>query len=39
VAVLIGTARLIDNVTMQITGAEVSVDFGVITVAEQESTS
>jgi pantoate--beta-alanine ligase len=36
VAVPIGTARLIDNVTMQIVGAEVSVDFGVIT---QESTS
>lgn len=36
VAVRIGTARLIDNVTMQIVGAEVSVDFGVIT---QESTS
>ena len=39
VASTVGTARLIDNVTMQITGAEVSVDFGVITVAEQESTS
>jgi pantoate--beta-alanine ligase len=39
VAAPVGTARLIDNVTMQITGAEVSVDFGVTTVAEQESTS
>jgi pantoate--beta-alanine ligase len=38
VATPIGTARLIDNITMQITGAEVSVDFGVITVGEQEST-
>jgi pantoate--beta-alanine ligase len=32
----VGSARLIDNVTMQIAGAEVSVDLGVIT---QESTS
>jgi pantoate--beta-alanine ligase len=39
VAVPIGKARLIDNITMQITDAEVSVDFGIITVAEQESTS
>jgi pantoate--beta-alanine ligase len=39
VAAPVGTARLIDNVTMQIAGAEVSVDLGVTTVAEQESTS
>jgi pantoate--beta-alanine ligase len=39
VAATVGKARLIDNVTMQITGAGVSVDLGVITVAEQESTS
>jgi pantoate--beta-alanine ligase len=38
VAAPVGGARLIDNVTMQIVGAEVSVDLGVITVAEQEST-
>jgi pantoate--beta-alanine ligase len=35
----VGKARLIDNVTMQITGAEVSTDLGVITLAQQESTS
>jgi pantoate--beta-alanine ligase len=39
VASTIGKARLIDNVTMQIAGAEVSTDLGVITIAEQESTS
>jgi pantoate--beta-alanine ligase len=39
VAAPVGKARLIDNVTMQIAGAEVSVDLGVTTVAEQESTS
>jgi pantoate--beta-alanine ligase len=39
VAAPVGAARLIDNVTMQIAGAEVSVDLGVTTVAEQESTS
>jgi pantoate--beta-alanine ligase len=39
VAAPVGRARLIDNVTMQIAGAEVLVDLGVITVAEQESTS
>ena len=39
VAAPVGAARLIDNVTMQITGAEVSVDLGVTTVAEQESTT
>jgi pantothenate synthetase len=39
VAAQVGTARLIDNVTMQIAGAGVSVDLGVVTVAEQESTS
>jgi pantoate--beta-alanine ligase len=39
VAAAIGKARLIDNVTMQIAGAEVSTDLGVITLAEQESTS
>jgi pantoate--beta-alanine ligase len=37
VAAPVGTARLIDNVTMQIAGAEVSVDLGVITLATQES--
>jgi pantoate--beta-alanine ligase len=36
VAAVVGKARLIDNVTMQIAGAEVSTDLGVITVAEQE---
>jgi hypothetical protein len=36
VAAPVGTARLIDNVTMQIAGAGVSVDLGVIT---QESSS
>jgi pantoate--beta-alanine ligase len=39
VAASVGKARLIDNVTMQIAGAEVSIDLGVITLAEQESTS
>jgi pantoate--beta-alanine ligase len=39
VAAAVGKARLIDNVTMQIAGAEVSTDLGVITLAEQESTS
>jgi len=39
VAAPVGNTRLIDNVTMQIAGAEVSSDLGVITVAEQESTS
>ena len=39
VATSVGRARLIDNITMQIAGAEVSTDLGVITLAEQESTS
>jgi pantoate--beta-alanine ligase len=39
VASAIGKARLIDNVTMQIAGAEVATDLGVIPIAEQESTS
>jgi pantoate--beta-alanine ligase len=39
VAAPVGAARLIDNVTIRIAGAEVSSDLGVITVAEQESTS
>ena len=39
VAAAVGKARLIDNVTMQIAGSEVSTDLGVITLAEQESTS
>jgi pantoate--beta-alanine ligase len=39
VAAVVGKARLIDNVTMQIAGAEVATDLGVITLAEQESTS
>jgi pantoate--beta-alanine ligase len=39
VAAPVGRARLIDNVTMQIAGAEVSVDLGVITLATQESSS
>lgn len=39
VAARVGGARLIDNVTIRIAGAEVSSDLGVITVAEQESTS
>jgi pantoate--beta-alanine ligase len=39
VAASVGRARLIDNVTMQIAGAEVSTDLGVITLAEQASTS
>jgi pantoate--beta-alanine ligase len=38
VAATVGSARLIDNITMQIAGAEVSVDLGVTVVAEQEST-
>jgi pantoate--beta-alanine ligase len=38
VAAPVGKARLIDNVTIRIAGAEVSSDLGVITVAEQEST-
>jgi pantoate--beta-alanine ligase len=36
VAAMVGKARLIDNVTMQIAGTEVSIDLGAITVAEQE---
>jgi pantoate--beta-alanine ligase len=39
VAAPVGRARLIDNVTIQIAGAEVSVDLGVITLATQETTS
>jgi len=39
VASPVGKARLIDNVTMQIAGAEVATDLGVIPIAEQESTS
>jgi len=39
VASPVGNARLIDNVTMQIAGAEVATDLGVIPIAEQESTS
>jgi pantoate--beta-alanine ligase len=39
VAAVVGKARLIDNVTMQIAGAEVATDLGVIALAEQESTS
>jgi pantoate--beta-alanine ligase len=39
VAAQVGKARLIDNVTLQIAGAEVSTDLGVITLAQQESTS
>lgn len=39
VAASVGEARLIDNVTIQIAGAEASIDLGVITVTEQESTS
>jgi pantoate--beta-alanine ligase len=39
VAAPVGKARLIDNVTIQIAGAEVSTDLGVVTVAEQESSS
>ena len=39
VASAVGRARLIDNVTMQIAGAEVLTDLGVIPIAEQESTS
>jgi pantoate--beta-alanine ligase len=39
VAAAMGRARLIDNVTMQITGTEVSVDLGVVTLATQETTN
>ena len=39
VAVPVGTARLIDNVTIQIAGAEVSSDLGVVIVTEQETVS
>ena len=39
VAASVGKARLIDNVTMQIAGSEVSTDLGVITLAEKESTT
>jgi pantoate--beta-alanine ligase len=39
VAAAVGRARLIDNVTMQIAGAEVMTDLGVLTLATQESTS
>jgi len=39
VASTVGKARLIDNVTMQIAGAGVATDLGVIPIAEQESTS
>ncbi|HEY4401029.1 MAG TPA: pantoate--beta-alanine ligase [Acidimicrobiia bacterium] len=39
VASTVGKARLIDNVKMQIAGAEVATDLGVIPIAEQESTS
>jgi pantoate--beta-alanine ligase len=39
VAAAVGTARLIDNITMQIAGAEVAIDLGVVPIAEQESTS
>jgi pantoate--beta-alanine ligase len=39
VAATVGTARLIDNITMQIAGADVSTDLGAVTVAEQEITS
>ena len=39
VAAPVGRARLIDNVTMQIAGAAVTADLGVITLATQESTS
>jgi pantoate--beta-alanine ligase len=37
VAAPVGRARLIDNITMQIAGAEVTVDLGVVTLATQES--
>ena len=37
VAAPVGRARLIDNITMQIAGAEVTVDLGVVTLASQES--
>jgi pantoate--beta-alanine ligase len=39
VAAAVAKARLIDNVTMQIDGAGVATDLGVIPIAEQESTS
>lgn len=39
VASPVGKARLIDNVTMQIAGAEVATDLGVVPITEQESTS
>jgi pantoate--beta-alanine ligase len=39
VASTIGKARLIDNVTLQIAGAEVATDLGVIPIAEQGRTS
>ena len=39
VAAPIGRARLIDNVTMQIAGAEVSADLGVAALATQENAS
>jgi pantoate--beta-alanine ligase len=39
VAAAVGTARLIDNITMQIAGAEVAIDLGVVPIAEQESAS
>jgi pantoate--beta-alanine ligase len=39
VASAVGTARLIDNITMQIAGAEVAIDLGVVPIAEQGSTS
>jgi pantoate--beta-alanine ligase len=39
VAAAVGTARLIDNITMQIAGAEVAIDLGVVPIAEQESSS
>jgi pantoate--beta-alanine ligase len=35
----LGRARLIDNITMQIAGAEVTVDLGVVTLATQESSN
>jgi pantoate--beta-alanine ligase len=39
VAAQVGAARLIDNVTMQIAGAEVATDLGVTPILEQESSS
>jgi pantoate--beta-alanine ligase len=35
----VGRARLIDNIMMQIAGAEVTVDLGVVTLATQESSN